>query len=50
MDGATYRIALPNGRPLPRHTQVIGRGPDLYVLWGNDRCRPGPEDIPHKTP
>ncbi|MEK0097131.1 hypothetical protein WDA79_01175 [Streptomyces sp. A475] len=49
MDGVTYRIVLPS-RPLPRHTQVIGPGPDLYVLWGNDWCPPGPEDIPHKTP
>jgi hypothetical protein len=32
------------------HTQVIGRGPDLHVLSGDDWCRLGLEDIPHATP
>ncbi|MFE2988883.1 hypothetical protein [Streptomyces sp. NPDC059262] len=44
-----YRIVLPDGRPLPKRTQVIGRGPDLHVLSGDDRYRLGLEDIPHAT-
>ncbi|MGW6158446.1 hypothetical protein ACWFRM_35790 [Streptomyces sp. NPDC055144] len=45
-----YRLKPPNGRPLPKHTPVIGRGPDLHVLSGNDWYRLGLEDIPHATP
>ncbi|MFB6852532.1 hypothetical protein ACFCWV_08515 [Streptomyces sp. NPDC056341] len=45
-----YRIVLPNGRPLPKHTQVIGRGPDLHVLSGDEWYRHGLDDIPHATP
>ncbi|MCX5323057.1 hypothetical protein ACFVY1_22830 [Streptomyces sp. NPDC058293] len=45
-----YRIVLPNGRPLPKHTQMIGRGPDLHVLSDNDWYRLGLEDIPQATP
>ncbi|WP_329432032.1 MULTISPECIES: hypothetical protein [unclassified Streptomyces] len=44
-----YRIVLPDGRPLPMRTQVIGRGPDLHVLSGDDWYRLGLEDIPHTT-
>jgi hypothetical protein len=41
---------LPNGDPLPKYTQVIGRGPDLHVLSGNDWYRLGLRDIPHAAP
>ncbi len=44
-----YRIVLPDVRPLPKRTQVIGRGPDLHVLSGDDWYRLGLEDIPHTT-
>lgn len=27
-----YRIVLPSGSPLPRHAQIIGRGPTLHFL------------------
>ncbi|MFE5046125.1 hypothetical protein ACFRAI_07185 [Streptomyces sp. NPDC056637] len=44
-----YRIVLPDGSPLPKRTQVIGRGPDLHVLSGDDWYRLGLEDIPHTS-
>ncbi|WP_329565661.1 hypothetical protein [Streptomyces sp. NBC_01361] len=47
---AEYRIVLPNGDPLPQYTQVIGRGPDLHVLSGNDWYRLSLRDIPHGAP
>ncbi|MFD4708340.1 hypothetical protein ACFWN5_01390 [Streptomyces sp. NPDC058430] len=44
-----YRIVLPDGRPLPKRAQMIGRGPDLHVLSGDDWYRLGLEDIPHTS-
>ncbi|MFD7203759.1 hypothetical protein [Streptomyces sp. NPDC059893] len=44
-----YRIVLPDGSPLPKRAQVIGRGPDLHVLSGDDWYRLGLEDIPHTS-
>jgi hypothetical protein len=41
-----YRIVLPDGRPLPERTQVIGRGPDLHFLAGRDWYRLDLEHVP----
>jgi hypothetical protein len=43
---AEYRIVLPDGQPPPPGTQVIGRGPDLHFLTGNDWYRLDLDDIP----
>lgn len=36
---AQYRLVRPDGAPLPRETQVIGRGADLHVLVDDDWLR-----------
>ena len=31
-----YRLALPDGRPLPDGVRMIGRGPDLHTFHETD--------------
>jgi hypothetical protein len=39
------RIALPDGRPIPRDATVVGRGPDLHVFAGTAWYRLGIDDL-----
>ncbi|OXM49493.1 hypothetical protein [Amycolatopsis alba] len=41
-----YRLVQPGGEPLPAGVQVVGRGPDLHILVGDEWLRLGLEDIP----
>jgi hypothetical protein len=41
-----YRIALPDGQPLPSGTQVIGRGSRLHFLTDTDWYQLDVGDIP----
>ncbi|MFD9894088.1 hypothetical protein ACFWY9_32465 [Amycolatopsis sp. NPDC059027] len=41
-----YRLAGPDGRPLPRTAQVVGRGPDLNVFVDDVWLRLNIDDIP----
>jgi hypothetical protein len=43
---ARYRVVLPDDRPLPADALVIGRGPDLHLLVGDDWYRLALEDVP----
>jgi hypothetical protein len=41
-----YRIILPGQADLPKHTQVIGRGPCLHFFTGNDWYQLTMSDLP----
>jgi hypothetical protein len=41
-----YRVALPDGEPLPPGTRVIGRGSRLHFLTGTSWYRLDVDDIP----
>jgi hypothetical protein len=41
-----YRLVLPGQAALPEHTQVIGRGPCLHFLTGNDWYQLTMSDLP----
>jgi hypothetical protein len=41
-----YRVVLPDGKPLPQGTQVIGRGSCLHFLAGTSWYRLDVDDIP----
>jgi hypothetical protein len=41
-----YRIVLPGQADLPKHTQVIGRGPCLHFFTGNDWYQLTMSDLP----
>ncbi|WP_436772267.1 hypothetical protein [Yinghuangia sp. YIM S09857] len=43
---AGFRLALPDGSPLPERWQVFAQGPDLHVVCGQDWYRVGLDDLP----
>jgi hypothetical protein len=40
-----YRVALPDGSPVPAATYVIGRGADLHLISGTEWCRLRLDDV-----
>ncbi len=40
-----HLLADPDGKPLPAGTRVVGRGPDLHVIAGENWWRLGLEDL-----
>jgi hypothetical protein len=45
-DTGIYRLVLPDKAALPKHTQVIGRGPCLHFLTGDDWYQLTMSDLP----